>query len=204
MGGKGKEATVATLNTEGLRSMVKATIVNVVATASLKEKIDLEELERFEEFRHDPQVYGGRVAYFKSQSMRGRVIIFSSGKMISVGTTSEKEAYRELELAQEFLAREGLVKPRVLQFETQNIVVVANLEQKLDLERLVKTPKIIYEPEQFPGAMVKIAEPYKATILIFASGKAVVTGLKSSSQIEAIVQELARITDNVIEDDRED
>lgn len=81
--------------------MVKITIVNIVATANQNQTVDLYDLERFREIRHDPETYGGRAAYFKNPFMKGRVSIFTSGKMISVGTKNEKEAVRELDLAKE-------------------------------------------------------------------------------------------------------
>ena len=66
--------------------LIKVTIVNVVATASLDQPMDFEELRRYGEICHDSNIYGGRVGYFKTKQMQGRVSIFSSGKMISVGT----------------------------------------------------------------------------------------------------------------------
>lgn len=56
--------------------MTKAAIVNVVATASVEQPVDLAELERFKEIFHDSSVYGGRVAYFKTPEMNGKVSIF--------------------------------------------------------------------------------------------------------------------------------
>jgi TATA-box binding protein (TBP) (component of TFIID and TFIIIB) len=46
--------------------MVKTVIVNVVSTAHLQQKLDLHELEQFKEILHDTEIYGGRVAYFRS------------------------------------------------------------------------------------------------------------------------------------------
>ena len=172
--------------------MVEAAIVNVVATATLNQKLDLDELGKFTEILHDPEIYGGRVAYFKSPNMKGKVSIFASGKMISVGTKSEKEAASELECAKEFLVKKGIATPTLLKPKTQNIVVTVNFEESINLEELAKNRKTIYEPEQFPGAILKI-ELYNATVLIFASGKAVVTGLKSSRQIKPVVQKIVSI-----------
>jgi len=72
---------------------LKISIVNVVATASLDRRVDLESLrESFpHKVVHDLEIYGGRTAYFKSKKMQGKVSIFSSGKMISVGTKSQKK-----------------------------------------------------------------------------------------------------------------
>jgi len=173
--------------------VIKTAIVNVVATATLDQKLDLDELGRLKEILHDPEIYGGLVAYFKSSEMKGRVSIFSSGKMISVGTTSEEQAIRELEGAKEFMVRKGFVKPVALRCKIQNIVVLANFGHSVDLENLSKDYKLIYEPEQFPGAILKVHKPCKATLLIYASGKAVLTGLKSSDQIKPLIEKIEDI-----------
>lgn len=171
--------------------LTKTTIVNVVATANLSQELDLDELGKFSEIIHDSEIYGGRAAYFKSSDMKGKVSFFASGKMISVGTTSEKEAFYELEHAQKFLVEKGFVKPILLEPKIQNIVVTADFGESVNLEELSKDCKMIYEPEQFQGGILRIEDPYKATILIFTSGKAVIAGLKSSSQIMPIIQRLA-------------
>lgn len=170
--------------------MIKTAIVNVVATAALNQEVDLDELGKFREILYDNITYGGRVAYFKSSGMRGKVSVFASGKIISVGTTSEKEAFHELEYLKKFFVQKGIIKPTPLQPKIRNIVVTADFGKSIDLEELSLSSKMIYEPEQFPGGILKIERPYKASVLIFASGKAVITGLKSSKQIEPTIQKL--------------
>jgi len=122
--------------------------------------------------------------------MKGRVYIFASGKMISVGTKSEKEAAYELECAKEFLVEKGFIEPTVLEPKVQNIVVMVDFGESINLEELAKNYKIVYETEQFAGGILRIKEPYKATVLLFASGKAVITGLKSSSHTGPIIQKI--------------
>jgi transcription initiation factor TFIID TATA-box-binding protein len=173
--------------------MVKTEIVNVVATASLDQGIPLDVLSKFPEILYNSEVYGGRVAYFKTNRMEGKVSIFSSGKMISVGTKSEKQAFKELEQAKKFLIEKELAKPVQLDCKTRNIVVLANLEGVLNLETLSENTKAIYEPEQFPGAILRIKTPHKSSILLFASGKAVITALQSESQIEPTVRRLQEL-----------
>ena len=170
--------------------MKKVTIVNVVATATLNQEVDLFELAQFREILHDPEIYCGRVAYFKSPTMKGKVTIFPSGKLISVGTKSEKEAAHELALLERFLVEKDLVKPVKLQPKIQNIVATGQLDESPNLEELAVACHMIYEPEQFPGGILKIEEPFKTTILVFASGKFVITGLKSSTQIKPTLQAL--------------
>ena len=134
----------------------------------------------------------GRVAYFKSEAMQGKVMIFPSGKMISVGTRNMEETIRELNLVANAL-KSGLTEPKI-----RNIVATANLGFGVDLEEISLMGEIgvIYEPEQFPGAIIKITlgEDKMATILLFASGKLVCVGLKTIEDIkEAIEQLLALI-----------
>jgi transcription initiation factor TFIID TATA-box-binding protein len=173
--------------------LVKVTIVNVVTTASLNQMMDFEELRRYGEIFHDSDVYGGRVAYFKTKQMQGRVSIFSSGKMISVGTKSEVEAQKELKMAKQFFVDSDLIKEVELKPKTQNIVATADFEEPINLEELAQKTKAIYEPEQFPGAILRLQQPFKASILVFASGKVVITGLKDAHHIEPVVERIKEL-----------
>jgi transcription initiation factor TFIID TATA-box-binding protein len=174
--------------------MLNARIVNIVATATLDQEINLAMLARFREVIYDSTRYGGRVAYFKSPRMKGKVSIFASGKIISAGTVQEKEASRELKEVKEFLVRERFIKPTSLTPKVQNIVIVVDLRQSMDLEKIAEECQIIYEPEQFPGGIMRFNKPFKATVLLFASGKAVITGLKDSMQIEPTIRKLKNLT----------
>jgi transcription initiation factor TFIID TATA-box-binding protein len=49
--------------------------------------------------------------------------------------------------------------------------------------------KIKYEPEQFPGLILRMHEP-KVVILIFASGNLVVTGAKKDQDVYDAVHKL--------------
>ncbi len=59
-----------------------------------------------------------------------------------------------------------------------NLVVTSDLKHKLQLETIAsKLPNIEYNPEQFPGLVLRIKEP-KTSFLLFSSGKVVCTGAK--------------------------
>lgn len=173
--------------------MVKASIVNIVVTASLDQKLDFSELCLFKEINYSPFVYSGHVAYFKTTTMQGRISIFASGKLISVGTTSESRAFLELEILRKLLFKKRFIKKTKLLPKVQNIVVSADFGEIIDFEKILTRTKGIYEPEQFPGLILKMDEPYKASVLIFASGKVVITGLKSSEQIEPTIKHLKQL-----------
>jgi transcription initiation factor TFIID TATA-box-binding protein len=58
----------------------------------------------------------------------------------------------------------------------ENVVASATLNQKVDLNAVVKGyPGVEYRPEQFPGLVFRLKRPKTAT-LIFNSGKMVCTG----------------------------
>lgn len=173
--------------------MIDVKIVNVVATASTCKEFQFKELTNDKQISYNPDNYAGRVAYFKSSAMDGKIAIFSSGKMISVGTKNEKQASHELKLASDFIIQNGYSKSSMLDFKVQNIVVLADFKVNLDLENLVEKTKAIYEPEQFPAAVVRFVEPYKVCILIFASGKTIVSGIKSEKEIEPTIEKLTRL-----------
>jgi transcription initiation factor TFIID TATA-box-binding protein len=116
--------------------------------------------------------------------------------MIGVGTKSEPQAFHELATAMNFLIEKGYAKPVELKPQTHNIVATADFEKSLNLEKLSETSKAIYEPEQFPGAILRFEKPYKTSILVFASGKVVIAGLKSSGQIEPTLQQLEQFIES--------
>lgn len=177
---------------------LKISTVNVVATAALNRRVDLESLkESFpHEVVHDPEIYRGRTAYFKSDRMQGKVSIFSSGKMISVGTRSQEKAKQELVLVASHLERKGIAKLKT-PAKIQNIVATADLGLKPNLDSIerVEGVQVIYEPEQFPGAIIRftLSEKSKATILLFSSGKIVCVGLKDRKDVDSAIHHLLRI-----------
>jgi len=171
-------------------------IVNVVATTLLDRFVDLESLRELfpHEVIYDQEIYGGRVAYFKSKNMEGKVSIFWSGKMISVGTKSVEKAIQELEFVTKSLNASLKTKPKI-----QSIVATADLKTSIDLEGFLNQIKeekrfhAIYEPEQFPGAILKfpLVQGVDATILLFSSGKLVCVGLKRHDDVQKAVELIA-------------
>jgi len=77
------------------------------------------------------------------------------------------------------LSQLGLISSIKVRVKLQNIVATGDIGQAVDIEKLsTRLPNIIYEPEQFPGAIYYAKELEGASILIFASGKVVFAGLK--------------------------
>jgi len=74
----------------------------------------------------------------------------------------------------------------------ENVVASAILNQKIDLNSVVKAfPSVEYRPEQFPGLVFRLKKPKTAT-LIFSSGKMVCTGAKSENQAKKAVRRVVQ------------
>lgn len=71
-----------------------------------------------------------------------------------------------------------------------NLVISTSLDHKIPLERLIMDlPNTEYNPEQFPGLIMKIKDP-SASFLIFSSGKIVCTGTKSLEEVDFAIEKL--------------
>ena len=162
------------------------TVVNVVASASLDQKIDLLEiLKVFRNVEYRPKQFPGLV--FRLKRPKTATLIFASGKMVCTGARSEKMARRAVNKVVRELKNNGIIikgKPKIV---IQNMVASANLHGAIDLETAADIlENVMYEPEQFPGLIYRMAEP-KTVLLLFASGKIVCTGAKSEEMVHESV-----------------
>ena len=77
-------------------------------------------------------------------------------------------------------------------YKVQNIVATASLGKPVPLTKLAKTnPNTEYNPETFPGLVLRIKEP-KSAVLVFSSGNLVCTGTKSTIQVKKVIQEVIK------------
>jgi transcription initiation factor TFIID TATA-box-binding protein len=164
-------------------------VENVVASASVDQKIDLNEITRkFPDTEYHPEQFPGLV--FRLKSPKTATLIFSSGKMVCTGAKSEEQSISAVRSVVQKL-RKGKIKiknePVIV---IQNIVASVNLGGRVHLERAARSlPRSMYEPEQFPGLIHRMLDP-KTVILIFASGKLVCTGAKKESEVYRSVHNL--------------
>ena len=77
----------------------------------------------------------------------------------------------------------------------QNVVATVDLRCKIKLNQaasIMPAREVRYIPEQFPGVIVKIKKP-RVTILIFSTGKLVITGAKSAEMIREAVEVISEL-----------
>ena len=72
---------------------------------------------------------------------------------------------------------------RNISYEIVNLVATSSLNTQIDLFNIaINLDNIEYEPEQFPGAIVRIYDP-KLTMLLFKNGKLICAGAKNEEDI---------------------
>jgi len=84
--------------------------------------------------------------------------------------------------------------------EIKNVVAVGNLEQEINLEALMiglGLEQAEYEPEQFPGLVYRPSES-RCVMLVFASGKVVVTGGKTRKEDQEAFDHLKAKVDDFL------
>ncbi len=164
-------------------------IQNVVCTAEINQTVAIDSFNKYRYLESNIDLY--RCGYVKDDLMVGRVTVFGNGKLISVGTKSSKQAEKELRKAIKILQNYDLIKHVRISPKTRNIVARYDLGKKLPVEKLARTmPKSMYEPEQFPGLIFRIQNSLVA--LIFASGKGILVGAKTVSEINQGLFEIQR------------
>ncbi len=164
-------------------------IENVVASATLKQRVDLNAVVKgYPGVEYRPEQFPGLV--FRLKRPKTATLIFNSGKMVCTGAKSEKEARRAVMRVIKELKKSGIIIISKPELKIQNIVASASLGGMIDLEKATyDLEKTMYEPEQFPGLIYRMAEP-KVVILLFASGKLVCTGAKREQDVYEAVGKL--------------
>jgi transcription initiation factor TFIID TATA-box-binding protein len=164
-------------------------IVNVVASATIDQKLDLNKIQKkFPDVEYNPELFPG--AAFRLKSPKTATLLFSTGKMVCTGSKSEEMAIKAVRTVVQKLRKGGIKIKKDAVIVVQNIVAAINLGGKIHLEQAARSlPRSMYEPEQFPGLIHRMLDP-KTVILLFASGKLVCTGAKKEADVYRSVHNL--------------
>jgi transcription initiation factor TFIID TATA-box-binding protein len=174
------------LEIEKVRTSVK--VVNIVASVTLKQRVNLNSIiRRFPSAKFPSEQFPGVV--FRMRRPRVAALIFSSGKIICVGGKSEREVYDAVDNLIMRLVKGGIITLKKSELRINNIVATANFGRTIDLSSISTWPGAIYEPEQFP-ALIYYMEYPKLVFLIFSSGRIICLGAKNESEIRKAINEL--------------
>lgn len=163
-------------------------IQNIVGTGRLGVELEISALFNdvsAHEVTYNPDNYHG--LYLRLSEDGPLVTVYRSGKYIITGADSEIELRENKESFLRLMNDMGVVDhARDDSFSVNNIVCTADLGISLNLNSLVVAlgfERTEYEPEQFPGLVYR-PEEYPCVLLLFGSGKCVVTGAPTLKDAE--------------------
>lgn len=118
-------------------------------------------------------------------------------KFLVYGCTSLEEAEKYIRDIAEKVESVGHTVRSISGIEAVNIAVNGDFHKSIRLEALVESLTehgldAEYEPEQFPGVIVHLSDP-SVTFLVFASGKFIIQGVNSTSQIKPAISKMDKL-----------
>jgi transcription initiation factor TFIID TATA-box-binding protein len=161
---------------------IQVKVENIVATVTIGQPIDLEYLDKaLPNVEYDPEQFPGLV--LRLEAPKVTALVFRSGRMVVTGSKSTPTLIKAVKKIIKMLLKYYVTittKPRI---QIQNIVASANLGAEVMLEKVAfLLENTMYEPEQFPGLIYRMSDPH-VVLLIFSSGKMVITGAKSEDEV---------------------
>jgi transcription initiation factor TFIID TATA-box-binding protein len=160
---------------------------------SLANALDLPAIaSALEGAEYEPEQFPGLI--YRLASPKTAVLLFRSGKVVCTGAKSMTEVEASVAAVSAKVKATGqklLARPKI---QVQNIVASSDLESEINLNAIAVTlglDRVEYEPEQFPGLVVRLDEP-RVVLLLFGSGKLVCTGARRPGDIEIAVKKIIR------------
>jgi transcription initiation factor TFIID TATA-box-binding protein len=158
-------------------------VQNVVSTVNLGIQLDLKRIAlKARNAEYNPRRFAAVI--MRIREPKTTALIFSSGKMVVTGAKSEETSKTACKKYARIIQRLGYGHAKFLDFKIQNIVASCDIKFPVRLESLAHAHNQFcsYEPELFPGLIYRMITP-KVVLLIFVSGKLVLTGAKQRKDI---------------------
>jgi len=186
---------------------------NIVIAADLKTRLPLDKIAiELENTSYDPENFPGLIYRIEEGDKRVTILMFNSGKLIVTGIKSSKEAKKYIEELRKALKNIGIETPDNYVMSIKNFVANGRFKYtNIDINKLLedyvgraepyygKAPGISkkvleslenveYNPEQFPGAIIKYKkDDIEVTFLVFHTGSFVCTGAKNEEEAEKAI-----------------
>jgi len=177
-------------------------IQNVVASINLFTTIDLvtayqtliDDDDLF--VSYNPETFPGLILKIKKPKISS--LVFSSGKLVLTGAKSTEMVHEGVVQMTKILRTVGTKIDEDPEIIVQNIVASGHFNHRtINLElAALWLEHSMYEPEQFPGLIYRLAEP-KTVLLLFQSGNLVCTGAKTESQVRQAVENTYNTLDEI-------
>lgn len=143
---------------------------------------------------YDPEKFPGLI--YRTNDPEAAALIFRSGKVVCTGADSVDAVHESIDIVFSEFSNLDIDMPDDPDVAVQNIVSSGDLGTKLNLNAIaigLGLEHVEYEPEQFPGLVYRL-EDYDVVLLLFGSGKVVITGGKDPDDahqaLDAVRKEL--------------
>ncbi|KAI9832896.1 MAG: hypothetical protein M1819_003926 [Sarea resinae] len=163
-------------------SGIVPTLQNIVATVNLDCRLDLKTIAlHARNAEYNPKRFAAVI--MRIREPKTTALIFASGKMVVTGAKSEDDSKLASRKYARIIQKLGF-NAKFTDFKIQNIVGSCDIKFPIRLEGLASRHHHFssYEPELFPGLIYRMIKP-KIVLLIFVSGKIVLTGAKVREEI---------------------
>ncbi|GAB7350508.1 hypothetical protein MBLNU459_g1102t1 [Dothideomycetes sp. NU459] len=163
-------------------SGIVPTLQNIVATVNLDCRLDLKTIAlHARNAEYNPKRFAAVI--MRIREPKTTALIFASGKMVVTGAKSEDDSKLASRKYARIIQKLGF-NAKFTDFKIQNIVGSCDIKFPIRLEGLASRHHMFssYEPELFPGLIYRMMKP-KIVLLIFVSGKIVLTGAKVREEI---------------------
>ncbi len=177
-------------------------IQNVVASINLFTTIDLvtayqtliDDDDLF--VSYNPETFPGLILKIKKPKISS--LVFSSGNLVLTGAKSTEMVHEGVLQMIKILRTVGTKITEEPEIIVQNIVASGHFNHRtINLElAALWLEHSMYEPEQFPGLIYRLAEP-KTVLLLFQSGNLVCTGAKTEKQVRQAVENTYNTLDEI-------
>eukprot|EP00510_Aplanochytrium_minuta_P002429 CAMPEP_0184022294 /NCGR_PEP_ID=MMETSP0954-20121128/10518_1 /TAXON_ID=627963 /ORGANISM="Aplanochytrium sp, Strain PBS07" /LENGTH=180 /DNA_ID=CAMNT_0026304637 /DNA_START=182 /DNA_END=721 /DNA_ORIENTATION=+ len=165
-------------------------IQNVVATMNIGMRLDLAKISnQTRNAEYNPRRFAAVI--MRIREPKTTALIFASGKVVVTGAKGEDQAKKAAIRFKGILDKLGFKSEGKLEFKVQNIVGSCDCKFPIRLEGLALAHGKFasYEPELFPGLIYRLVHP-KIVLLIFVSGKIVLTGAKYKTDIVEALEKI--------------
>ncbi|CAF4919672.1 unnamed protein product [Rotaria sp. Silwood1] len=163
-------------------SHLQPSLQNIVSTVNLGCPLDLKRIAlQARNAEYNPKRFAAVI--MRIRNPRTTALIFGSGKMVCTGAKSEEDSLQAARRYARVIQKLGF-PAKFRDFKIQNMVGSVDVKFPIRLEALVLKHYQFcsYEPELFPGLIYRMMHP-KIVLLIFVSGKVVLTGAKVRREI---------------------
>jgi transcription initiation factor TFIID TATA-box-binding protein len=155
---------------------------NIVSTVNLDCQLDPHKIAlHAKNAEYNPKRFAAVI--MRIREPKTTALIFRSGKMVCTGAKTERESEAAARKYAKTIKKLGF-EVKFKEFTIQNIVASCSVDYRLDLEKLrtIHEKFCTYDPEIFPGLIYRMEQP-KIVLLLFCSGKVVLTGAKKREQL---------------------